>query len=130
MYPHADAWVQEVFLTLLSDHKLEPRAGQGGGIRWCRRWWSHPMALDRLESLWRAWEVLRLDPGTGLSVWYRDHFGPALDDLTGEHGPFRRCGPDKHTDPDPTLAVALPVPEAIRAFFADKAPPVGEQGGR
>lgn len=27
----------------------------------------------RLEALWRAWGHLRLDPGTGMSQWLRDH---------------------------------------------------------
>ncbi|MGV0111135.1 DUF4913 domain-containing protein [Arthrobacter sp. CP30] len=30
-------------------------------------------AVSRLNALWRAWETLRLDPGTGMSDWWRIH---------------------------------------------------------
>lgn len=26
-----------------------------------------------MEALWRAWEHLRLDGATGISVWFKDH---------------------------------------------------------
>lgn len=26
-----------------------------------------------MEALWRAWEHLRLDGATGISVWWKDH---------------------------------------------------------
>ena len=40
---------------------------------WCPQWWRHAEAVARLEALWRAWEHLRQDAATGLSVWFRDH---------------------------------------------------------
>ena len=122
VYPHADEWVRHVFVLLLGEYKRQTAPGRGDGLRWCPRWWAHPLALDRLESLWRAWEALRLDPGTGLSVWYRDHFAPALADLTGADGPFRKCSEERHAETE--AAIALPAPEAILVHFADKAPPV------
>ena len=81
--------------VVLGEYKRQTVPGRGDGLRWCPRWWAHPLALDRLESLWRAWEALRLDPGTRLSVWYRDHFAPALADLTGADGPFRQPTPER-----------------------------------
>ncbi|MDM4723487.1 DUF4913 domain-containing protein [Micromonospora sp. WMMA1363] len=123
VYRDADQWVRDVFVLLFGEYKRQTSAGRGEGLRWCPRWWAHPLALDRLESLWRAWEALRLDPGTGLSVWYRDHFAPAVADLTGDHGPFRECDSQRHVEAEP--APALAAPQSIRVHFADKAPPVG-----
>lgn len=40
---------------------------------WSAQWWKYPEARVRLEAIWRAWEHLRLDPATGVSVWWRDH---------------------------------------------------------
>ena len=40
---------------------------------WSAQWWKYPEARIRLEGIWRAWEFLRLDPATGMSVWWRDH---------------------------------------------------------
>lgn len=53
---------------------------------WAARWWEYPEAVIRLEALWRAWEHLRQDPTTGMSVWWRDHADhhmPALMDPDG-----------------------------------------------
>lgn len=123
VYGDVDEWVRNVWVLLLGEYKLAD-AGRDNGLRWCPRWWAHPLALDRLESLWRAWEALRLDPGTGLSVWYRDHFAPALADLTGLDGPFRSCHSQTHQAN--ASAPALPAPDAILVHFDDKAPPVGK----
>ncbi|MET4095409.1 DUF4913 domain-containing protein [Arthrobacter sp. UYCu712] len=38
----------------------------------CMEWYFHPEAVSRVEALWRAWEHLRLDGVTGISVWWRD----------------------------------------------------------
>lgn len=66
----------------------------GGGkndVRWCAQWWSHAEALTRLEALWRSWETLRLDPGTGMAVWLRDYLDPHMTMLLSEHGTFANC---------------------------------------
>ena len=55
---------------------------------WAARWWEHDEAVIRLEALWRAWEHLRLDPATGMSVWWRDHADYHMGVLMDEHGPF------------------------------------------
>ena len=41
--------------------------------KWCMEWYFHPEADSRVEALWRAWERMRLDGATGISVWWRDH---------------------------------------------------------
>ena len=45
----------------------------GRAAKWCIEWYYHPEAVTRVEALWRAWEHLRLDGGTGISVWFKDH---------------------------------------------------------
>ncbi|MDQ0867478.1 NADH:ubiquinone oxidoreductase subunit [Arthrobacter globiformis] len=45
----------------------------GRAARWCIESYFHPEAVSRIEALWRAWEHLRLDGATGISVWWRDH---------------------------------------------------------
>lgn len=55
---------------------------------WAARWWEHDEAVIRLEALWRAWEHLRLDPATGMSVWLRDHADYHMAVLMDESGPF------------------------------------------
>ena len=73
------------------------RSVRGHDRTWCPHWWEHPEALSRLDALWRAWEVLRLDPGTGLSVWWRDHCDHHMPVLLDANGPFKGCE-DGHSD--------------------------------
>jgi len=56
--------------------------------RWSSRWWTYPEAMLRLDALWRAYESLRQDPATGISVWLRDHYDHHMAILTSEDGPF------------------------------------------
>ncbi|WP_408669749.1 DUF4913 domain-containing protein [Sanguibacter biliveldensis] len=37
----------------------------------------------------RAWDFLRLDPSTGMSLWWRDHAEHHIVTLPGPGGPFR-----------------------------------------
>lgn len=55
---------------------------------WAARWWEYDEAVIRLEALWRAWEHLRLDPSTGMSVWWRDHADHHMAVLMDPEGPF------------------------------------------
>ena len=64
---------------------------------WCPQWWRHAEAVARLESLWRAWEHLRQDPATGLSVWFRDHADHHMTILLDADGPFKGCD-SRHSD--------------------------------
>ncbi|MCQ9165493.1 DUF4913 domain-containing protein [Arthrobacter sp. STN4] len=66
----------------------------GGGITWCPQWWKHAEAISRLEALWRAWEFLRLEGATGMSVWWRDHADHHMSVLLSADGPFKGCSPD------------------------------------
>lgn len=73
-----------IVMPLLQDRLIDPR----NGLRWSARWWDSPEALIRLDAMWRAFESLRQDPGTGISDWLRDHFDVHMEVLTSEHGPF------------------------------------------
>jgi hypothetical protein len=64
---------------------------------WCPQWWRHAEAVARLESLWRAWEHLRQDAATGLSVWFRDHADHHMTILLDSDGPFKGCD-GRHSD--------------------------------
>jgi hypothetical protein len=63
--------------------------GPGTPLRWSARWWESAEAIIRLDAIWRAWETLRLDAGTGLSVWLKDHADYHLTILMSPTGPFR-----------------------------------------
>jgi hypothetical protein len=65
-----------------------------GGVTWCPQWWKHAEAISRLEALWRAWEFLRLDGTTGMSIWWRDHADHHMSVLLSTDGPFKGCTPD------------------------------------
>jgi hypothetical protein len=85
-------------LTFVRDY-LAPmyrRNLAGPGVTWCPEWWKHAEAIARLEALWRAWEHLRRDPRTGMSVWFRDHADHHMAVLLSADGPFKGCKPDKH----------------------------------
>lgn len=73
---------------------------------WEARWWEVDEALVRIESLWRAWEFLRLDAATGTSVWFRDHADHHMAVLMNPDGPFsgseektKRGEPLPHEEP-------------------------------
>ena len=55
---------------------------------WAADWWRYDEAVIRLEALWRAWEHLRLDPATGMSIWWRDHADHHMPALFDPEGPF------------------------------------------
>lgn len=76
------------------------------GRLWCPRWFVHAEAVSRLEALWRAYESLRLDPATGMSVWWRDHVDHHMRVLMAPDGPFEGCGGEAgHKRPAPPLPV-------------------------
>lgn len=86
------------------------------GVTWCPQWWRHAEAIARLEALWRAWEHLRLEPATGMSVWFRDHADHHMAVLLSADGPFKSCTPDKgHSD----RLEALPVVSPPAGLFDD-----------
>lgn len=69
------------------------RSLSGTDRTWCPSWWKHEEAISRLESLWRAWEFLRLDGSTGMSIWWRDHADHHMGVLLSADGPFKGCKP-------------------------------------
>jgi hypothetical protein len=92
------------------------RALEGQHRTWCPEWWRHAEAISRLEAIWRAWEHLRLDPTTGVSVWFRDHADPHMTVLLDSDGPFKRCRTAsgyRHQPLDP-----LPLTPPPRGLFA------------
>ncbi|MFE7606548.1 DUF4913 domain-containing protein [Brachybacterium paraconglomeratum] len=81
VYGSVDEFVREylrhVYRRATSDYRV-----------WSSRWWEYDEAGIRLEALWRAWEHLRLDPSTGMSVWWRDHADHHMAVLMDPEGPF------------------------------------------
>ena len=49
---------------------------------------------------------MRLQPGTGMATWLRDHLDHQLPILLGRSGPFAQCSEDEHIDPRPATARA------------------------
>ena len=94
VYPTLDQWVEDYFLATFHRHP-------GGEFRWCHQWHDHPEAVTRLEALWRAWEVLRLDPGLGIATWLTHHLDPQLPILMGRAGPFASCTTSRHGTGEP-----------------------------
>ncbi|MFC3690464.1 DUF4913 domain-containing protein [Aquipuribacter hungaricus] len=81
-YGSVDEFVR-LYLRLVYRRRID-----GTHRRWAARWWEHEEAIIRLEALWRAWEHLRLDPATGMSVWWRDHADHHMRVLMDPDGPF------------------------------------------
>jgi hypothetical protein len=92
VYTLVEDWVIDYFLPMF-------RRTLGGEFRWCGQWWRHGEAISRLTCLWHAWEVLRLQPGTGMATWYRDHLDHQLPILMGARGPFYQCSETAHREP-------------------------------
>jgi hypothetical protein len=80
-YLAIEDWVSGYFLPMF-------RRTLGGEFRWCHQWWQHGEAISRLTALWHSWEVLRLQPGTGIATWYRDYLDQQLPILMGARGPL------------------------------------------
>lgn len=85
----------EDLVSFVQEH-LAPsyrRSLSGTDRTWCPSWWKHEEAIGRLEALWRAWEFLRLEGSTGMSVWWRDHADHHMGVLLSADGPFKGCKP-------------------------------------
>jgi Domain of unknown function (DUF4913) len=113
MYFAVEDWVTEYFLPMF-------RRTLGGEYRWCGQWWRHGEAISRLTALWHSWEVLRLQPGTGIALWYRDHLDHQLPILMGARGPFYQCTETTHRGPRP--AGSIPPPGDWWDLTADTSP--------
>ena len=103
MYTAVEDWVTDYFLPMF-------RRTLGGEFRWCA-----PVVAARRgdqparPALWHAWEVLRLQPGTGIATWYRDHLDHQLPILMGARGPFYQCSETAHREP--REAAVMPAPD-------------------
>ena len=82
-YPSVYDYVEEHLIFV-----YQRKIGRNSSFGWCPQWWLHTEAVSRLEALWRAWESLRLDPTTGMSVWWRDHADHHMAVLMDPDGPF------------------------------------------
>jgi Domain of unknown function (DUF4913) len=83
------------FATWLLD--VYRRSTRGHARVFCPEWWKHPEAVARMDALWRAFEQLRQDPGTGMSVFWRDHTDHHMSVLLDADGPFKGCE-ESHSD--------------------------------
>lgn len=108
VYRNVEEFVTQLFIPMI----CRP---EGGQFRWCREWWRHSEAVSRFHALWHAWEVLRWEPGTGMSIWYRDHLDYQMSVIIGDTGPFRECTSRRHQEPRP-----LPYEAAPPGFFEDE----------
>ncbi|HEY0617555.1 MAG TPA: DUF4913 domain-containing protein [Kribbella sp.] len=111
-YPHVAAFVGDKLIYLYSR-----RLGQQ--FVWCPEWFRHAEALSRLDAIWRAWENLRLDPATGISVWWRDHADPQMSALLDPDGPFAACRGQHSEYP----IAPLPVEQPPAGLFFDQRRP-------
>lgn len=102
LYLDVESWVALVFAPTFLRRRTST-------FRWCAQWWRHPEAIVRLESMWRSWEVLRLDPTTGTGTWLTHYVDPQLPILTGAAGTFADCDSTRHQNSPET---ALPVEAA------------------
>jgi hypothetical protein len=84
-YGSADEWLRRYWL--FTYRRRVSARGSGTG-RWKGDWWTVDEAVQRLEALWRSWEVARLDPGLGMSSWWLNHATPHMTALLAQDGPF------------------------------------------
>lgn len=84
------------------------------GTRWCPEWWKHGEAIARLEAMWRAWELLRLDPGEGGSNWWLMHADPHMRVLLSDLGPFKNCRGGNHSE---ERSLPLPTTKPPKGLF-------------
>jgi hypothetical protein len=108
-YANVEAWVTGWLTQLYRRHTNTKRSGVE--LAWCPRWWDHAEAIDRLESMWRAWEAARVseDP-TATAHWWLTIGDPMLAILLdADAGPFSGCRRDGHQKP-PALAIEASPP--------------------
>lgn len=92
VFPNVYAFVT-LFLAPVYARRIRYASEESDKPRWCEYWWEHKEANSRLHGLWLAFEKLRHDQGTGLSVWWREHADPCMTQLMDPDGPFSLCFP-------------------------------------
>ncbi len=106
-YSTLPEWVEGWLLPLYR------RSLNGHHRVWCPQWWRHDEAVARLDALWHAWEHLRLDPATGMSVWFRDHADHHMSILLDADGPLKGCDATHTQRPLQPLPYDPPPPGAF-----------------
>jgi hypothetical protein len=84
-YGSADEWFRR-YWRYTYRRRVSPK-GTGTG-RWRADWWNFDEARQRIEALWRGWEVSRRDPGLGVSAWWINHADPQMAALLHTDGCF------------------------------------------
>ncbi|WP_295787926.1 DUF4913 domain-containing protein [uncultured Microbacterium sp.] len=95
------------------------RRVDGQRVVWAADWWSYAEAVARLDALWRAWEHLRLDAQTGMSVWFRDHAEHHMSILLSPDGPFAAAGEGKDRENTNEKGEPLPYISPPEGLFSD-----------
>jgi hypothetical protein len=67
----------EFFVELLAPSYVR-EVNEGATFAWCPEGYKHLEALIRRETIWWAWEHLRLEPALGLSTWWLNHADPHM----------------------------------------------------
>lgn len=116
-YPNVGAWVDDWLLP-----RFRRELG-GSKRRWDPQWWRYEESGGVLEALWQAWEHLRLQPGTGIAVFYRDYFYPLMDQLTAPDGPFWNYRGSYPAVPGNTIPSPWETAPSPRGWFRDYGDP-------
>jgi Domain of unknown function (DUF4913) len=74
-------------------------------VHWCEEWASHPEAAEVVDALWRSWETLQRDAGTGLGVWFVNFSYPMMSQLFDPSGTFASCAEGACNAPPPLSEV-------------------------
>jgi hypothetical protein len=115
-------WVEE-FLVPMYRREITTN---GSHDTWCPEWWRHAEAIIRFEALWRAWEHLRLDGKTGMSVFMKDHLDHHLPILLNGKGPFDGCTIERGHAKAPDGIKAFPTISPPPELFPDVRPSVND----
>ncbi len=103
-------------------HYLLPnyrRRVDGQRVVWAAEWWKYSEAVARLDALWRAWEHLRQDAQTGMSVWFRDHAEHHMSVLLSVSGPFAAAGEGTNRENTNEKGEQLPYIAPPEGLFPD-----------
>lgn len=95
------------------------RRVDGQRVLWAAEWWKYAEAVARLDALWRAWEHLRQDAQTGMSVWFRDHAEHHMSILLSPDGPFAAAGEGTNRENTNEKGEALPYVAPPEGLFPD-----------
>jgi hypothetical protein len=106
----------EFFVDLIAPSYVRD-VNEGAQLAWCPECYKHPEALIRMETIWRAWEHLRMEPALGLSIWWLNHADPHMRVLMDIEGPFKKCAYDGHTPPRTPGLASLPHTPAEAGLF-------------